>query len=84
MSSTKAGLFSHLSRRLLILAIIAIFNLKLASANPVIYKAGKGVSKGKSWSSLPVIMSIVRKRLFQHWLEFLPYTMVLIARFSLA
>ena len=45
MSRTKAGLFSFLSRKLLILAIMLFFGA-IASANPVIYKAGNP-SKGK-------------------------------------
>ena len=45
MSRTKAGLFSFLSRKLLIL-VIMLFSGAIASANPVIYKAGNP-SKGK-------------------------------------
>ena len=45
MSRTKADLFSFLSRRLLILAFM-LFSGVIASANPVIYKAGNP-SKGK-------------------------------------
>ena len=45
MSITKAGLSSLLSRRLLILAFMLLSGA-LASANPVIYKAGNP-SKGK-------------------------------------
>ena len=45
MSRTKAGPFSYLSRRLLIVAIM-LFSGVIASANPVIYKAGNP-SKGK-------------------------------------
>jgi hypothetical protein len=45
MSTTKAGLSSLLSRLLLNLAIL-LFSGALASANPVIYKAGNP-SKGK-------------------------------------
>ena len=45
MSRTKAGPFSYLSRRPLIVAIM-LFSGVIASANPVIYKAGNP-SKGK-------------------------------------
>ena len=45
MSTTKTGLSSLLSRLLLVLAIL-LFSGALASANPVIYKAGNP-SKGK-------------------------------------
>ncbi len=45
MSITKVDSISHFSRRILILAMMLIFGA-IASANPVIYKAGKP-AKGK-------------------------------------
>ena len=79
MSSIKAGLFSHLSRRLLILAIM-LFSGGIASANPVIYKA-VNPSKGKKLVFVASDHEYRAEETLPALARILPYTMVLIVRF---